>query len=320
MKDFGTLSFFKGYLHRSNVTKITKKAVDANVELFLTVFKGHILACACNLLGCGSVDDSLQLPSGILLASRKHKWEYIRQVSSKIVDVCTIVDISNDVKDTEDKVYNYARVLCHYGAMLLEFWDAWAEGDGERVFNCWRVFLPHFKAGGRSKYALEALRFQLQVKSLLSPRLAHQAKWDCFINTCGGLGNNIPNDLFNEHINKLLKGIVTTMGPNLTDKYLQRAARTVSTVFQIRKQFDKQSGVPVVTTAHSFVSDIGDVSIVVAIVLKEDILNIHPGRHHIKYRSMKLNPVPNLDKEKVVEWIGKKVKQFEKHNFFSESL
>ena len=50
---------------------------------------------------------------------------------------------------------------------------------------------------------------------------------------------------------------------------------------------------------------------VVAIVLKEDILNIHLGMYHIKYRSMKLNPVPNLDKEKVVEWIGKKVKQFE---------
>ena len=232
--------FFKGYLHRSNVTKIVKKAVDANVEFFLTVFKGHILACACNLLGCGSVDDSLQLPSGILRASRKHKWEYIRQLSSKIVDVCTIVDISNDVKDTKDKVYNYARVLCHYGAMLLEFRDAWAEGDGERVFNCWRVFLPHFKAGGRSKYALEAPRFQLQVKSLLSPRLAHQAKWDRFINTRGGIGSSIPNDLFNEPINKLLKGILTKMGPNLTGKSLQCGARTVNTIFQISKQFDKQ--------------------------------------------------------------------------------
>ena len=104
-KDFCTLSFFKRYLHCSSVTKIAKKAIDANIELFLTVVKGHILACACNLLGCGSVDDSLQLPSGILRASRKQKREYIRQVSSQIVDVCTIVDISNYVIDTEDKVY-----------------------------------------------------------------------------------------------------------------------------------------------------------------------------------------------------------------------
>ena len=94
-KDFCTLSFFKRYLHCSSVTKIAKKATDANIELFLTVVKGHILACACNLLGCGSVDDSLQLPSGILRASRKQKREYIRQVSSQIVDVCIIVDISN---------------------------------------------------------------------------------------------------------------------------------------------------------------------------------------------------------------------------------
>ena len=105
IKGFCTLSFFKRYLHCSSVTKIAKKAIDANIELFLTVVKGHILACACNLLGCGSVDDSLQLPSGILRASRKQKREYIRQVSSQIVDVCTIVDISNYVIDTEDKVY-----------------------------------------------------------------------------------------------------------------------------------------------------------------------------------------------------------------------
>ena len=35
--------------------------------------------------------------------------------------------------DSDDCMYNYTRVLCHYGAVVTEFRDAWAEGDGERI-------------------------------------------------------------------------------------------------------------------------------------------------------------------------------------------
>ena len=118
----------------------------------------------------------------------------------------------NAVAETDDKVYNYARVLCHYGALVLEFRDACVEGDGERVFRCWRLMLPHFKAAGRTKYSLEALRLQFQVKAILSPQLAHQVLWDRFVNTKGGLGKNLQNDLYNEHIVKLVKNIMTCMG------------------------------------------------------------------------------------------------------------
>ena len=37
------------------------------------------------------------------------------------------------------------------------------------------------------------------------------------------------------------------MGSNLTEKGLQRAARSVSSVYAISKQYDKESGVPVTT-------------------------------------------------------------------------
>ena len=80
-----------------------------------------------------------------------------------MVEECTLIDTTNDVAETDDQVYNYARVLCHYGALVLEFRDACAEGDGQRVFRCWQLMLPHFKAAGRTKYSLEALRFQFQV-------------------------------------------------------------------------------------------------------------------------------------------------------------
>ena len=229
--DFGTLRHFQVLLNRTNVKQDVKKAVDANLEFYLTVMKGHLLAYACKILGCSKLDDTLVLPRGIQRAPIEQQWEYISHLAGTIVNECTFIDVSGDVDDSEDRVYNYARILCHYGALLLELKDAWAEGDGERVFQCWKLMMPHFKASGRHKYALEALRLQFQVKCTLSPRLAHQAIWDRFVNVKGGRGKNIPTDLYNEHMVKLLKRIVTTMGPNLTEKALQRAARSVSTVY-----------------------------------------------------------------------------------------
>jgi len=127
-----------------------------------------------------------------------------------------------------------------FSALFAEFRDAWAEGDGECVFRCWRLMLPHFKTAGRTKYSLEALRIQFQVKSILSPQLAHQVMWDRFVNTRGGMGNNIPCDLYNEHVVKLIKNIITNMGVNLTEKALQRAARSVSTMNTLCQQFDRE--------------------------------------------------------------------------------
>ena len=117
-------------------------------------------------------------------------------------------------------------MLCHYGALVTEFKDAWHFGDGECEYQCWCVLQPHFKASGQTKYSLEALRLQFQVKSSLSPSLSCQIVWDRFVNSHGGIGRNIPCDLYNEHIVKLIKDIIANMGPNLTEKALQRAARS----------------------------------------------------------------------------------------------
>ena len=57
----------------------------------------------------------------------------------------------------------------------------------------------------------------------------------------GGAGNNIPCDLFNEHINKQLKYIISNMGSNLTEGSLQRAARSVADLHQIYANFDNSS-------------------------------------------------------------------------------
>ena len=102
-----------------------------------------MLACACTILGCNTVEDTIQLPLNLQRAPVAQQWAYVSSLSEEIVDKCTLIDISSDVNDTPDRVYNYARILCHYGALLLELKDAWAEGDGDRVFCCWKLMMPH---------------------------------------------------------------------------------------------------------------------------------------------------------------------------------
>ena len=155
----------------------------------------------------------------------------------------------------------------------MEFLDAWGQGDAKRGFICWWLFLPHFHASGRTKYSLQDLRLQFQVKCVLSPQLAHEIMWHRFVNTRGGLCRNILCNLYNEPVNKLVKQIIVNMGPNLTKEALQRSARSVSTLQSLCSQFDQTSNLPVDTRKHSTYSDAKDVSSVASIVLNNNLLS-----------------------------------------------
>ena len=54
-----------------------------------------------------------------------------------MVRKCTLIPeaFSNEcVHESDDGVYNYAHILCDYGALNLEFRDSWAEDDGEHTY------------------------------------------------------------------------------------------------------------------------------------------------------------------------------------------
>ena len=69
--------------------------------------------------------------------------------------------VKNSSKNEEDRddMLAYQKALLDYGMLILNFWDAIAEGDGERNLRCWKFFLMYLKHQGTSatKYKLEAL-------------------------------------------------------------------------------------------------------------------------------------------------------------------
>jgi len=233
-----------------------------------------------------------------------------------VVEQLTLVDsafLGGNDNSSSDKVFNYTRTLCHYGSLMLEFRDAWAEGDGERVLRCWLLFLPHFRASGRRKYVLEAFRLRLQTNVVLSPNLAHQVQWNRFVNTKGGLGRNIPCDLYNEHMNKWIKLIIQNMGPNLTETALQRAVHCLAPLHDICERFDRESSVPVTTTAHSSKSDEADVKKVAAVVLQHNLITHGGCRVHKSFPKIPLNPLHNWDLTSTLKWIKDKKREYLKY-------
>ena len=79
----------------------------------------------------------------------------IADLTQKVVARCTVIPeavLRQPERETDDGVYNYARDLCHFAALVLEFTDAWSEGDGERVLWCWKIFMLHFHTERRTKY------------------------------------------------------------------------------------------------------------------------------------------------------------------------
>lgn len=141
-------------------------------------------------------------------------------------------------------------------------------GDADRVLRCWRVFLLHFRASGRTKYALEALTLQFQLQSL-TPELASQLKLGRFVNTHGGYGRNIPCDLHCEHMVRLFKESVHNMGSNFSEKSSTKVVRSLTVLHNIASKFDSECNIHPDSTAHTELSRAEDVKLVVNTVLKK---------------------------------------------------
>ncbi len=316
-RDHGTLCHLFSVIGRLPKAKKPKKEFDACLDALMTVFSGYVVAAACQELGIDDPDSKIAQLNGM---SKDERLSFIIDVANLVVDKCGIMTdalLNKKIVETKDGVYNYSRVLCHYAALCFEFTDTWRHADGDRSTPCWRVFLLHFHANGRTKYALEALTLQFQLATL-SPSLVHQLTWGRFINMHGGRGRNIPCDLYNEHVNRLFKDAVKRMGANFTEKATTRVARSITFLEKLSEEFDAQSGVPPPTSAHTTKDDKKDVHHIAAIVMKNKLLDTVIGRCHTNFPKMSSNPLNRLDWKKMKEWINKKVIAQKKYQPLSE--
>ena len=305
-RDHGTLGHFCSLLRRLPAAKKPKDEMNACVDILLTVLKGHYIAAACSILGISASDEiPKNLPN---LSTRESKMKFIAELSRQVVEQWSINSdaiLRKPLTPTKDGVYEYARLFCHYASLAFLLKSSWEHGNGEILCKNWKVFLMHFYHDRRTKYAWEALRLQFQLANV-PPSLSLQVKWGRFVNTHGGAGHNIPCDLHNEHLNGLFKDIIHSMGSNLTEHSMRRAARSVTSLCKIREAFDTESNVPVMTSAHCTKDDHDDVTKVVEVLLKNEVLVVKVGRKHSQFNDININPFIGLNYKSMFEWIEKK--------------
>ena len=121
---------------------------------------------------------------------------------------------TNDKEDVEkDGLYEYSCSRLAIGMLLMDADDSVKEGDGQRLSRIWNILTFLFKVTNHHKYAFLGLRYKACELALLSPQRWHQLQWNRFINNKGGVGRNISIDLRLEHINKVMKNLIKSQGP-----------------------------------------------------------------------------------------------------------
>ena len=139
---------------------------------------------------------------------------------------------------TLDRVQEYGKEALALGMLFLEFKDAIREGDGTRVLRCWNYFL----SSGHTNYCLEAFNLLVQYYYTLSPRLAEQMLWGCFVNSEGKIAHNISCDLHMEHLNRDIKGAINHLSANKSPKAILRAGKALHELTKILHHFDRLNG------------------------------------------------------------------------------
>ena len=124
---------------------------------------------------------------------RQHEMQHSPPPKVNEYEIANVVCNTTIDEHERDDMFAYQRALLDYGMLLLNFWDAISEGDGEHVIRCWKFFLMYLKHQGTSanKYSLEALYLMFQVHALLSPKESHRLIWNRFVKNKHGHNSEI---------------------------------------------------------------------------------------------------------------------------------
>jgi hypothetical protein len=204
----------------------------------------------------------------------------------------------------EDFMFNYHQAKLMFGLILMAFEDAVKEGDGQRLFEIYKLFLLLYKANGHTKYAYATLLYLVKICSIFSEYEANRLKWNRFYNNHGGKGKNIPLDLKKEHQNKQLKKMWRALGPNLNEKNAARLARTLDSVECILQSIDKDCKV-IERKSHRAVPKKEEAvyQIVKDLTIKKVFTNT-PGREgHPSFSNFRSNLLPCMDYRDLHRWM-----------------
>ena len=115
-------------------------------------------------------------------------------------------------------------------------------------------------------------------------------------------GRNIPLDLHMEHLNRLAKGAMKNLGPNITrKKSITRVGRALGTLHPIVEEFDSENCVQSGSNKPKKPSAVPDVSMVVEDLMASQAFTVCAGRLTMFKKPKDLLAIK--DKDDLISWI-----------------
>lgn len=221
--------------------------------------------------------------------------------------ITTLTTCGASGKETPcDDMYNYNCALLADGLLFLNFLDAVSEGDGARLMRQYKYMLIHCKADGQhsAKYALECLYQSFYVNSLLSPRDCERFVWNRTVNSRGGRGNNIAHDLEVEHSNRFIKGAIKNLGPNVTEKSVQRIAHSENGVRVMLDKVDHAICRIRYSGRHTPSSKESDLDELVKRSVHMSVYTEQSNRRYQHFKNFERDPFKNVNMSSLYTWIN----------------
>lgn len=302
----------RNVINRTNV--VTKPADNFNAcdDFFQLIITCHALVASLKALHMDSLDS---VPSQSILPDAENVWmktkderkKILAQVISKVVDRYTFFRFNECGRVVgNDQVFEYSTQLLGLGLFYLEFADAIKEGDGNRVLRCWRFLLPIFKSSGRKNYAIETLNMLCQYNHGLPPRQAAQLLWNRFVNVHGLPGRNIPADLHQEHLNRVVKEAIRGLGANKTERAIARVGKALGTVSPVLDQFDNDNGVQHYSGQRHIAGTDKDRDLIIGQLQHAQVFTSIAGRKHTTFPKPR-DVLHAKQRDEIVSWMQERI-------------
>ena len=257
-------------------------------------------------------DDDIDLDENTWMLPNDERKKIFALVCHKIVDtyVNFKFDLLSPTEPSVDGKYAYAVEVLSLGLFYLTFKDTIKDGSGLQVLRCWKYFIPIFRASNRTNYSIEAFTTLYQYYFTLSPRQAHQLIWSRFVNTCGQAGHNIECDLHMEHLNRLCKNSIKSMGANKTEKAIHRAARAIGKTSAVVDNFNRISKLSPTSNKHSSPNISKDRDLIIKELVNNKVFKVIDGRQHESFKNIRNGIMTEGNERQLKEWIKSQILSF----------
>jgi len=212
----------------------------------------------------------------------------------------------------DDGVLNYSKNALALCLLAKNFLDARRHGDGERVTRLYKFMLLYYKVDGRTKYSFQTLHYL----ALLPPSLAHELKWNRFVNNKGKIDSNVELDRHLEHRKKAVKADLAQYQGKITETSVARCSRSYHKIQHIMDIIDGELTVEKPSGRHTQIDPKKDILQLAEQFDTANLFNNVPGRYHTKFPGFPKSYPATINVLDLKKWIYKKLKDFYNLNIY----